>query len=211
MENLHSQLARHLVVMVKVPVAGRVKTRLARQLGDVQAAKFYRSTTAAVLSRVAAPGRWQTHLAVTPDIGVASSAWPLNVHRFGQGGGDLGQRMQRVFDGMPPGPVVIIGSDIPGIRADHIALAFRALGRCDAVFGPAPDGGYWLIGLKRQPRVLTAFDGVRWSCAHTMKDTLENLAGHKVAFLQELDDVDQADDLERLSYLAGRVVLPEAR
>ena len=58
--------------------------------------------------------------------------------------------IQRILDALPPGPVVIIGSDVPGIRPHHIATAFRALGGSDAVLGPAIDGGYWLIGLKRR-------------------------------------------------------------
>ncbi len=56
-----------------------------------------------------------------------------------------------------PGPVVIIGADIPEITPDHIGRAFAALGRSDAVFGPAADGGYWLVGLKRRPSIREIF------------------------------------------------------
>jgi len=63
--------------------------------------------------------------------------------------------MQRLFERLPPGPVIIIGSDIPAIRAGHIAEAFKLIGRGDAVFGNATDGGYWLVGLRRTHAQIT--------------------------------------------------------
>jgi glycosyltransferase A (GT-A) superfamily protein (DUF2064 family) len=105
---------------------------------------------------------------------------------------------------MPPGPVVIVGTDVPGIEPAHIAEAFRRLGRHDAVFGPATDGGYWLVGLKRRPRLLHPFANVRWSSRHAHADTLANLAGRSVAFVTTLADVDNADDLRSNSACFGR-------
>jgi rSAM/selenodomain-associated transferase 1 len=197
-------IRRTLVVMVKEPQAGRVKTRLARGIGAANAAAFYRHATAAVLSRVTCPGEWGTILAVAPDPACASRAWPSHTKRIAQGHGDLGQRMQRVMDRLPPGPVLIIGSDIPGIRARHIRNAFAALGRNDAVFGPAPDGGYWLVGLKRFPRVLRAFRKVRWSTEHALADTRANLTGLRVAHIDTLDDIDDAADFARAGGRYGR-------
>jgi len=106
--------------------------------------------------------------------------------------------MTRVLLAQPPGPVVIIGADIPGIRAHHIEAAFRALGSHDAVFGPAPDGGYWLIGLKRggSPVPKSIFQGVRWSTKHAMTDTIKSLGPDKrIATIATLQDVDTIDDL----------------
>ena len=191
---------RRLVVMVKAPLAGRVKSRLARDIGAVEAVRFYRTVTAALLRRLGADPRWQTVLAVTPDDAAGASFWPAALPRIGQGGGDLGQRMQRLLDRRAgPGPVVIVGSDIPAIRPGHIAAAFAALGRADAVFGPATDGGYWLVGAKRLPRVPQLFGNVRWSNAATLADTLANAADLKVAFVDRLSDVDDGAD-----YLAWR-------
>src|SRR4030095_5697983 len=79
-----------------------------------------------------------------------------------QGAGGLGHRMQRLFARLPPGPVIVIGSDIPSIRAAHIAGAFRLLGSADAVFGPAPDGGYWLRGVRGSPRGRAPLARVLW-------------------------------------------------
>ena len=207
------KFGRRLVVMVKEPIAGRVKTRLARGIGVVRATAFYRDTTAAVLMRVSSPKEWRTILAVAPDRAGNAGMWAPDLARIPQGGGDLGQRMQRLMDELPPGPIVIIGSDIPGIRAEHIRAAFRALGSHDAVFGPAPDGGYWLVGLKRFPRIPRAFANVRWSSQHALDDTLRNLTGSAVARLVTLDDIDEAADLAGSGgrhgrRVSSRVVIP---
>ena len=200
-----------LVVMAKVPVAGRVKTRLARGIGAVSAVKFYRSSLRATVARLSAGARWQTIIAVSPDGAVDWPGWPVDVARVGQGSGDLGQRMQRLFDGLPAGPVVIVGSDTPEVAAADIARAFDALGNHDAVIGPSPDGGYWLIGLKRMPRVPKVFANVRWSAPETLADTLANLDSLDVAMLRELDDVDEAEDLRRFGADVRRLGSPQAR
>jgi rSAM/selenodomain-associated transferase 1 len=194
--------------MVKAPAAGRAKTRLATAIGAAEAMRFYRSATAALLRTLGNDPRWRTVLAVAPDGAIASPAWPLAIARTPQGRGDLGQRMQGLFDRLKEGPVVIIGSDIPGITSALVASAFRELGRNDAVFGPAEDGGYWLVGLKRFPNVPRAFTGVRWSSRHTLKDTLRNLEGRSIAFLECLADVDTADDWQ--SWRRRNVAAPAA-
>ena len=96
----------------------------------------------------------------------------------------------------PPGPALVIGADIPGITANHIARAFRALGQADGVIGPAPDGGFWLIGLKH-PRAMPAglFTNVRWSSEHAMGDTLASATGLRWAQTDTLRDVDTVADL----------------
>jgi rSAM/selenodomain-associated transferase 1 len=199
---------RQLVVMVKVPRAGLVKTRLAREVGVVRATSFYRHAVAAVLQRLTQPGRWQTWLAVTPDASLCSRCWPSAVPRMPQGSGDLGARMRAVMERAAPGPVVIIGSDIPAIRPAHVAAAFDALGGHDVVLGPAADGGYWLFGMKRVPRVLRPFSNVRWSSPHALSDTLANLAGRRVARMATLTDIDTAEDLRRAAATFGRRVRP---
>lgn len=186
---------RRLVLMVKEPKAGRVKTRLARQAGVGPALRFYRHNMAATIARLARDPRWETYLAVAPDNAVTSPMWPGDIWCIPQGSGDLGQRMQRVMDALPPGPVVIIGTDVPAIAARHVAAAFRSLGPADAVLGPAPDGGYWLVGLKRFPKVPRAFADVRWSSADALADTARNLARLRLAKLETLLDVDEAGDL----------------
>ena len=199
-----------LVVMVKVPEMGRVKTRLARQVGAVEAVRFYRQTVRSILARVGRDARWQTSLSIAPDLGLAHPFLPSSLRRKRQGRGDLGERMQHVMDEADPGPVVIIGTDIPAIRPSHIARAFALLRRGDAVFGPAPDGGYWLVGLKRCPRVRKIFSNVQWSSTTTLEDTIANLEGAAVAKADVLSDVDSADDLGSCYNWFGRRVLPVA-
>lgn len=183
--------------MTKEPRPGRVKTRLGRDIGMVGAASWFRHQCAGLLRRITDP-RWDTVLAVSPDReGLSSRVWPEHLARMPQGRGDIGQRMTRVFRGLPPGPVCIIGADIPEINRAHVAGAFKALGEHSAVFGPAADGGYWLIGLKRfAPPPKTLLANVRWSSEHALSDSLTALPYSDVAFLDTLRDVDTVKDLK---------------
>lgn len=190
-----------LVIMLKIPRPGRVKTRLGRDIGMTCAAWWFRHQVKFLLRNVEDP-RWDTILAVSPDIeGMTSRVWSPHLPRIAQGRGDLGDRMARIFRTLPPGPVCIIGADIPDIRRHHIASAFSSLGAADAVFGPAPDGGYWLVGMKRvRPVPFDMFKDVRWSSAHALEDTMATLTGHSVAKIATLLDVDTATDLPRFAH-----------
>lgn len=202
--------------MARQPVAGAVKTRLGREIGTVAATWFYRHAARAVMLRLGFDRRWRTVLAIAPLSGAAARVWPPGIQRERQPGGDLGARMQSIMERARPGPVIIIGTDIPAIRPLQIAQAFGLLGGHDAVFGPAGDGGYWLAGLRRCPRVprpfgtVTSRDGasVRWSTPHALADTVANLTGRRVALACPLDDVDNAHDFGRARAHYGRLVLP---
>jgi uncharacterized protein len=201
--------------MAKLARMGQVKTRLGRQVGPVQATAFYRTNLAAIVGRLGHDRRWQTVLAVSPDPSVTGPGWPVTpsqVRRSPQGRGDLGQRMHGQFERRQEhgwrGPVVIIGTDIPTIRPGHIAAAFRALGNKPCVFGPAPDGGFWLVGQRRVPRLQRLFDGVRWSSAETLSDCVRNTAEADIALIATLPDVDSADELAAVSPWFGRRILP---
>ncbi len=188
--------------MVKEPHAGRVKTRLGNDIGLTRAAWWFRHQSHDLIRRVSRDPRWQTILAVTPDTeGLSSRIWPRSIPKWAQGRGDLGDRMGRIFRQAPRGPVLIVGADIPNITPALIAKAFTALGNNDAVFGPAPDGGYWLIGLKRGvgavPRNI--FHNVRWSSEHALSDTRASLGPMKTAMIDTLRDVDRASDLQTLA------------
>ncbi|GAB4295245.1 MAG: hypothetical protein Kow0058_12880 [Roseovarius sp.] len=192
---------RQLVVMLKEPRPGRVKTRLARDIGSTAAAWWVRRQTALLLRRLEDP-RWRLILAVAPDrAGLTSRcrSWPAHLPRIPQGEGDLGARMGRLLRALPPGPVCIIGADVPGIGKPQVARAFAALGTHEAVFGPALDGGYWLVGLKRVAAVpATLFAGVRWSSEQTLADSIASLPGRRIALLERLSDVDTLADLRAL-------------
>ncbi len=180
--------------MVKEPRPGRVKTRLGADIGMVAAAWWFRHQVARLSRNVRDP-RWDMVLAVSPDVeGLASRVWPSDLPRVAQGRGDLGDRMGRMLR-LPADRVCVIGADIPGIRRHHIARAFAALGDADAVLGPSEDGGYWLIGMKRGAARAGLFQGVRWSSAHALSDTVTSLRGQKVARVDILRDVDTVRDL----------------
>jgi len=196
-------MTRWLVIMVKEPRPGRVKTRLGREIGHIDAAWWVRHQTARLLRRVARDRRWRTVLAVSPDrAGLESRAWPADLARIPQGPGDLGRRMRRILRVMPPGPVLILGADIPDVTPAHIARGFAALGRHHAVLGPAQDGGYWLIGLRRGAVAMPAalFVGVRWSSVHARADTARSLAPLTIGTIDTLSDVDRAEDLAGPGY-----------
>ena len=163
------------------------------------------------MGRLAQDSRWQTLLSVAPAAAILSTALPAGVARIPQPGGDLGDRMQAIFDMSAHGPVVVIGTDIPEVAPAHIAKAFQSLGQHDVVFGPATDGGFWLVGMRRTPRIFKAFRNVRWSTSHTLRDCLAGLRGLpriQIATVATLRDADDRADLELLGHAIGRRILP---
>lgn len=192
-------MRRHLIVMVKAPRPGKVKTRLGRDIGMVPAAWWYRHQTQSLLRRLRDP-RWTIILAVAPDRAAAmAGVWPKGLSRRKQGPGDLGQRMARQLKAcLPHGPVCLIGSDIPGVTRAHISSAFQRLGACDAVFGPAEDGGFWLVGLSpRRAPPPGFFANARWSTSHALSDALRTAPDRRIGLVATLADIDTAADLQR--------------
>jgi uncharacterized protein len=177
-------------VFTRVPRLGVGKRRLAREIGDRAALRFQLATLHRLVRGLARDRRFRTVLAVTPRGGRIMG---LDAPRVAQGQGDLGARMARVLGGARR--AVLMGSDIPDARAADAAAAFAALGRADAVCGPAADGGFWLVGFGPR-RVARPFAGVRWSTAHALADTVANFAGRRVGFVRTLRDVDTAADLK---------------
>lgn len=186
-------MKRTLIVFAKFPQVGRVKTRLAKGLGHTAALAFYRRTLAATCAKTRG-GPWQTVLCVSPDAARSvSRAWPPGIPRTGQGRGDLGQRMARSLI-RRTGPAVIVGGDIPELARGDIAAAFAALGVADIVFGPAEDGGYWLVGVRSGRFARHLFDRVRWSSEYALADTAANAKRARVAKLRMIADIDTAED-----------------
>jgi len=187
-------MRRTLVLFVRAPALGRGKRRLAREIGDVAAVRFERQMLALLPRRLGRNRRWRLRIATTPDRAQRCGARrPARIEQVGQGTGDLGARMSRAIAACPPGPVVLVGADIPALRARHIAAAFALLGACDLVFGPAEDGGFWLVGARRRQHLPALFRGVRWSTGEALADVLANLPRHlAVGFVERLADVDDA-------------------
>ncbi|MEM7742763.1 MAG: TIGR04282 family arsenosugar biosynthesis glycosyltransferase [Pseudomonadota bacterium] len=185
-----------VVIMVKEPRPGRVKTRLGRDIGQTVATWWFRHQVRRLVRRIGRDRRWDCVLAVAPDTALGTRALPEGMRRTPQGRGDLGQRMIRQLDRFRPGPVLVVGADIPGLGAREVAGALAALRGHDTVIGPAPDGGYWLIGVRSGLSLRPeALDGVRWSGPHARHDTLRALGNYRIAIAAELADVDTAEDL----------------
>jgi hypothetical protein len=183
-----------LAVFARRPRIGVGKRRLAAEAGELCAYRFQRRTLDRLVRGLAFDPRWRTVLALS-DAGRGPKASRPAI--MPQGRGDLGSRLTRLLAALPSGNIVIIGSDAPGVRASDIKHAFDLLGPCDAVLGPALDGGFWLIGLAHWRRRPSVFQKVRWSSAETMSDVLLNLGGRRVALLRRLEDVDDLASLRR--------------
>jgi rSAM/selenodomain-associated transferase 1 len=198
-------MRRHLVLFVRAPQLGHGKRRLAQEIGDVATVRFERLMLGLLLRRLARDRRWRLRMTVTPDTACRQARhWRRGVEVEGQGGGDLGIRMRRALAACPPGPVVLVGGDIPALAAHHVATAFRQLGGRDLVFGPAEDGGFWLVGARRSPRVPQLFDRVRWSGPDALTDTLAGLPRRvTVGFVDRLEDVDDGEAYRRLAPRRG--------
>jgi len=186
-------MARPVVILfAKAPRLGMVKRRLAAGIGDVAALRFHRSTLAATLRKLRRLHGCQKVLLGTPDHVFIHC--PPGWMRLPQGHGDLGARMQAAFNRWRRRPIILVGVDIPGLQVQDVRDAIAALKHGDAVFGPAADGGYYLVGMARK-RPARCFAGVRWSSADALADTLKNFGNCRVRFVCMRRDVDTAEDL----------------
>jgi len=182
-----------LYVFAKAPVMGRAKTRLAADIGVVQAKRLYRAMTAETLRTVQDP-RWDIVLAVTPPRALGHVPdWDGHM-QIAQASGSLSPRLAAIFN--TKGPIAVIGTDCPQVTATDIAAAFRALKSHQTVFGPASDGGFWLMGANGPLRP-DFFDGVRWSHPDTLSDVADRTDG-AFGVLRTLTDVDDLKALRQL-------------
>lgn len=190
-----------VILFARTPRLGRGKRRLAREIGDLGALQFYRRALAKSARLVASEQGWHGVLALDPPISVDRPGPPFawgrtsRLTRVPQTRRDLGRRMLSALSDAPPGPVVLIGADIPGVTARALRRALLACRRADFVFGPATDGGFWLIGAKRRPSP-RLFREVGWSRSTTLDEAVAALPRPaRVALVDRLNDVDNAADL----------------
>ena len=197
---------RRLIIFLKPPRPGLVKTRLGQEIGQEAAVGVYRQLVDLLLSKLTDLAH--VELRFTPDDAQdeikpwAQPGWRLKP----QGPGHLGERMRRAFlTAMAEGAgrVVLIGSDCPDVDRQDLEEAWAALNNHEVVLGPARDGGYWLIGLRRDQPLL--FKSIPWSTATVLQNTLERCreAGLSTQLLRELEDVDTAADWQRAAARYG--------
>jgi rSAM/selenodomain-associated transferase 1 len=181
-----------VILFARAPRLGQVKRRLAAGIGDVPALRFYRSQLSRMIREVSRLRGFTITIALTPRR--ARLRAPRRFSIINQSHGGLGTRMHAAFNRYRKRPVILIGSDIPGLNARHIRTAANALKSHHAAFGPAADGGYYLIAMGAN-RPATPFANIRWSSPHALGDTLANFAARRIARLETLHDVDTKDDL----------------
>ena len=206
-----------LIVFVKRPRAGEVKTRLGREIGAEDAAALYRVMAEGVLRATSAPDAAHDRVVLyaPAEADGEIGRWLPHERRAPQADGDLGHRMAHAFArAFAEGATraVLIGTDAPGLGRVHVERAFEALREVDLALGPAHDGGYYLIGLTA-PRP-DLFAGIAWSTATVRADTLQRARalGLRHRLLPELRDVDTLADVraewQRLApLLEGREAL----
>ena len=183
-----------LIIFVKNIKLGKVKTRLAKTIGDESAFEVYKELVNITENET-------TNLTIDKRIyfsdAVVETKWQ-NDFKTIQYGIDLGERMQNAFaDGFNLGyeDIILIGSDLPDISNVIIESGFKALEKIEVVFGPAEDGGYYLIGMNKLHSFI--FDDKPWSQSHLLDVSLNELNKSNVGFslLEILNDIDTYEDL----------------
>ena len=193
---------RMIMLFVKFPEKGRVKSRLARDIGEGPALLLYEAMvqdTIDMLKRTKIPFRIFFY---PPQKLEALRSWLGTSYSFlPQNGIDLGERMESAFQQVfceGAEEAVLIGTDIPGLTASLLSDAFGSLERHDAVIGPANDGGYYLIGFRSSSFTPSLFRAMTWSTDQVFQETLYRLqqAARTFQVLAECIDVDTRDDLK---------------
>jgi rSAM/selenodomain-associated transferase 1 len=193
-----------ILLFVKAPLRGQVKSRLAAVLGQDAALALYRTFVLDILASIEKSGVPCIICYHPPDSGEIVKNWlGGRLPRFPQVGKDIGERMERAFrrafsEGVSR--AVLVGSDIPDLPPELLNDALASLSENDAVIGPAKDGGYYLIGFRRETFLPDIFRGIAWSTDTVFSRTMQifELAHHKVFLLPPWRDVDTIDDLRDL-------------
>lgn len=188
-----------LIVFVKNILLGKVKTRLAKTIGDFGAFEVYKELVKITESETDRLENVDVHVYFSDQV--IESKWP-NKKKFVQSGTNLGERMQHAFQsGFEAGyqKIIGIGSDLPDLNADVMQEGFQALNSSETVFGPAEDGGYYLLGMNKM--ISCIFEDKEWSTETLLTTTEKELIskGISIKLLSELNDIDTVEDLKNSS------------
>lgn len=187
-----------LIIFVKNPAPGKVKTRLAKEMGEAEAVSVYKALLA-ITHQATAPLNCAKKVYYQDDIGKHDLWDEGDFVKCRQSNGGLGEKMEAVFrENLKQfSKTVIIGSDCPDIKPELLEEAFGQLEQHDAVIGPAEDGGYYLLGLKTFEPAL--FTNKSWSTDRVLEETLETLRerGYTYHLLPVLNDIDTPEDLRK--------------
>ncbi len=197
-----------VIVFVKNIKLGKVKTRLAKTIGNQGAFEVY-SDLVKVTENATENLKIDKYIYFSD--AVVNTKWQ-NDFKTTQNGADLGERMKNAFEnGFDAGynRIVLIGSDLPDIEAKHIEVGLNKLKETDVVFGPAEDGGYYLIGLSKMHECV--FNNKPWSQTNLLKETLTELQKNNITFstLEVLNDIDTIEDLVASNFYKNNLELQE--
>ncbi len=208
---------RILLYFVKWPEPGKVKTRLAKKVGDVRAAAIYRQLAETNFRSLVSLKDRGVSLVVAydpPEAEAKIKSWlPKGDLFIPQSGGNLGERLRCAFDfftlnpTLSPRRVIAAGSDTIGLQAGRMVEAYEALEEKNLVLGPAKDGGYYLIGLSHpEPRL---FEGIPWSSSAVFETTLTRAEELRLSYhlLPPLEDLDDSNSQIRYRFWRGHVHL----
>jgi uncharacterized protein len=196
-----------LIVFLKVPRPGFVKTRFAATVGAEKACEIYLELVEGLLERIRSLPN--VELRIAPDDGIGEcESWrqpPWTIRS--QGEGDLGARMSRAFEAAFScgwDRVLAIGSDCPYVGIDEIHEGRERLEQASVVLGPAKDGGYWMIGMRKFLPAL--FGGIEWSTEKVLEQTLKRAeaGGGSVSLLESLEDIDDIEAWDRYIKAKGK-------
>ena len=185
-----------IITFTRNPELGKVKTRLAKTIGNTSALAIYKKLlehTESVLHDL------DCDKAVYYSVKIRENdIWDSTTYqKHQQFGDDLGVRMQNAFENgfnKCYQKIVIVGSDLHDLQPKHINQAFEALDKNDVVIGPAEDGGYYLLGMKKMHQ--TVFENKEWGTETVFEDTIKNLKNESVFLLEHLNDIDTYDDIK---------------
>lgn len=195
-----------IIVFTRNPELGKVKTRLAKTIGDASALKIYTfllEHTEKTIKNIA------SDKAVYYSVKVRNhDIWDNSIYqKHLQEGDDLGYRMLHAFQDAFQNnyqKVVIVGSDLFDLKENHIQEAFKELENHDVVIGPAKDGGYYLLGMKTLHT--NVFKNKAWGTSSVFKDTMKDLQKFKIHHLEKLNDIDTFEDMEHNSELKKLII-----
>lgn len=197
-------MVERLIIFARYPEPGKVKTRLIPALGPAGAANFYHQMAEQTLAQARL---LQGQRSLQMEVRFVGGSYQLmqdwlgrNLIYTAQGDGDLGERMGRSLQSAFDAGIqraVIIGTDCPDLDAQFMTQAFQSLEQHDLVLGPATDGGYYLIGLRRP--IPELFAGIVWSTSVVLQQTVEiaQELGLAIAYLPTLSDIDHPEDLRQ--------------
>jgi len=200
------QIQEKLIVFTRYPKPGTTKTRLAKALGDFEAAAIQKKLTEHTILQVTKLMKlYPVSVSIYFDGGSREKIQEWLGPDYGyrdQGRGDLGQRLANAFAEAFTRKykrIVIIGTDCPYLKAGHMKQAFDSLRQKDLALGPATDGGYYLIGLSREEKSL--FKNISWGTDTVLAKTLNIAAerGLSIDLLETLSDVDRPEDLKHIN------------